>query len=322
MQRKLVGAIALALILVCVGLCGCSSEQKSDGTNTLTVAYQYGLAYAPLVIMQEKGLVEKNYGDKLEVEWINLNSGSAINEGVLTGDIDVAGMGVGPFVTGATAGVPYKMYATLSAQPHKLMSNKEEIQTLADIGPEHKVSVVNIGSIQHILLAMLAEKELGDAHALDNNLVAMSHPDGMMALLSGSVDCQLTTAPYIYEEMETEGVHEVKGLEEVWPEGSAFIVSVVSDKLIEEDPELYEAVVAATNEAIAFINDNPEEAAAIVASKQDYEEEDVLEWMQAPGCVYDSHLNGVMDMAIFMEENGFIEKAPGSFDEISTVSAR
>lgn len=321
MRRKLFVAIMLTLILVCLGLCGCSSE-RSEGGETLTVAYQYGLAYAPLVIMQEKGLLEKNYAGELEIEWMNLNSGSAINEGILTGDIDVAGMGVGPFVTGATAGVPYKMYATLSAQPHKLMTNREEIHTLSDIGPEHKIALVNIGSIQHILLAMLAENELGDAHALDNNLVAMSHPDGMVALLSGSVDCQLTTAPYIYEEMETEGVHEVKGLEEVWPEGSAFIVSVVSDKLIEEEPELYEAVVAATEEAIAFINDNPKEAAAIVASKQDYEAEEVLEWMQAPGCVYDSHLNGVMDMAVFMEENGFIEKAPESFDEITTVSAR
>ena len=50
---------------------------------------------------------------------------------------------------------------------------------------------------------MLAKEELGDAHALDNNLVAMSHPDGMTALMSGSVACQLTTAPYIFKAKRT-----------------------------------------------------------------------------------------------------------------------
>lgn len=312
--------IALAGIFA---LGGCASAQEgAEGKEDLTVAYQYGLAYAPLTIMQELHLIEKNYAGDLEIEWLNLNSGSAINEGMMTGDIDVANMGVGPFVTGVTAGIPYKMYATISAQPHKLMTNNPEIHSLADITGEEKIALVNIGSIQHILLAMQAKEELGDARALDENIVAMSHPDGMVALLSGSVDCQLTTAPYIYEEMETEGVHEVAGLETVWPEGSAFIVGIVSDKLCAENPQLYEAVVAATQEAIAYINENPQQAAEIVAEKQDYSAEEVLEWISAPGCEYDTHLDGVMDMAKFMAQEGFIENAPESFESISTPAAR
>ena len=61
-----------------------------------------------------------------------------------------------------------------------------------------------IGSIQHILLAMAAKEQLGDAHALDNNIAAMAHPDGMTALLSGSVKCQLTTSPFVFKEAEKE----------------------------------------------------------------------------------------------------------------------
>ncbi len=103
---------------------------------------------------------------------------------------------------GVTAGIPYKMYGTIAAQPHELLTNDDSIHSLKDITDDKKISVVNIGSIQHILLAMLAKEELGDAHALDNNLVAMSHPDGMTALMSGSVACQLTTAPYIFKAKE------------------------------------------------------------------------------------------------------------------------
>ncbi len=323
MKKKLWLAVCLAASLA-FGQCAFAEEAESaskDG-GTLRVAYQYGLAYAPLTIMQEQGLIEKNFDGDLTVEWINLNSGSAINEGVISGDIDVANMGIAPFITGVTAGIPYKMYGTMAAQPHKLMTNNEEINTLADITSEHKIALVNIGSIQHILLGMMAQDQLGDAHALDNNLVAMAHPDGMAALLAGSVDCQLTTSPYIFMEQQEEGIHEVEGLADVWPDGNAFIVGLVADSLVEERPEVYDALVAATQEAMDFLNNNQEEAAAILAEKNDVTEETMLEWMQDPACVFDTKLPGVMDMAQFMEDAGFIEEAPESFEAITTEDAR
>ena len=319
-KKKLL--ITLATVLATAILSACAGSKEDEETAKITVAYQYGLAYSPLTIMQEQGLIEKHYDGEIKVEWINLNSGAAINEGFASGDIDVAGMGVAPFITGSAAGIPYKMYGTISAQPHKLMTNKEEIQTISDIKPENKIALVNIGSIQHIMLGMLAQEELGDAKALDNNLVAMAHPDGMAALLAGSVECQLTTAPYIYEEEKTEGIHEVKGLEKVWPEGNAFIVGLISEECYESQPEVYEAIVAATQEAMDYINNNQEEAAAVLAQKQDVTIGEMMEWLQKPGCVFDMKLDGVMNTAKFMAECGFVETAPESFEVITTPSAR
>jgi len=318
----------MAVILVSVSLsslwgCGNNTEKKEhEGSHTLTVAYQYGLAYAPFTIMQEQGLIEKNYDGEVEVKWLNLNSGSAINEGVASGDIDVAAMGVAPFITGVTKGIPYKMYGTISAQPHKLMTNNVGIKSLKDITEGNKISVVNIGSIQHILLSMLAEKELGDAHALDNNLVAMSHPDGMSALMSGSVECQLTTSPYIYQEIAVGNICEVQGLEEVWADGNAFIVGLIAEECYENNSPLYEAVVSATQEAIDYIRTNPDEAAVVLAEKQGVTKEEMMEWMSDPACVFDMKLPGVMDMAEFMAEQDFIEAEPESLEEITTESAR
>ncbi len=318
MKKKWLAAAVIGAFV----LGACAQAEAAEDAEKLTIAYQYGLAYAPMTIMQEQELIEKNYDGEIEVEWLNLNSGSAINEGVLSGDIDVANMGVAPFITGVTAGIPYKMYSTIAAQPHKLMSNNDEIQSLEDITSDHKIALVNIGSIQHILLGMMAKEQLGDAHALDNNLVAMSHPDGMAALVSGSVDCQLTTSPYIFMEAEEEGIHEVEGLSDVWPEGNVFIVGLVSDDLVENHPDVYDALVAATQEAMDFLNDNQEEAAEILCEKDDVSAETMLEWMQDPGCAFDMKLPGLMDMAEFMEEAGFIEEAPESFEAITTESAR
>ena len=221
--KKIIAAVAAAGMIF--GLSACGGSSSESGSDSVTIAYQYGMAYAPFEVMKEQGLVEKYY-DGAEVEYSILNSGSAINEGVVSGDVDIGAMGVGPAITGVTSGVPYKIAANVSAQPHKIMTNDENIQSLSDITDE-KIALVNIGSIQHVLLAMAAEAELGDAHALDNNIVAMSHPDGMSSLLSGSVECQLTTSPYVYKEAAEEGIHEVEGLvESVWPDGNSFIVVI------------------------------------------------------------------------------------------------
>ena len=318
-------AMLLAVSMV-LGVSGCGKSQKSTQdsgeTAKVKIAYQYGLAYAPLTIMQEQGLIEKNYDGDIEVEWVSLNSGSAINEGMASGDIDVACMGIAPFITGVTAGIPYKMYGTIAAQPNELLTNEDTIHSLKDITDDKKISVVNVGSIQHILLAMLAKQELGDAHALDNNLVTMSHPDGMTALMSGSVACQLTTAPYIFKAKEQDNIKEAESLDSVWPEGNAFIVGLVSDDLYENQPEIYQAVVDATQEAMDYINNNQEEAANILCKKEDVTAETMQEWLQDPGCVYDMKLPGVMDMANFMAENDFVDSAPESFEAITTESAR
>ena len=168
--------------------CG-GGDETADGKTKLTIAHQYGIAYAPLEVMKQQKLIEKHY-DGVEVEWSTLNSGSAINEGFLSGDIDVGAMGVAPAITGVTSGVPYKICSNMSAQPHKIMTNNPNIKSLKDITDE-KIALVNIGSIQHILLAMAAKEQLGDAHALDENIAAMAHPDGMSSfcLLYTSVCC-------------------------------------------------------------------------------------------------------------------------------------
>ncbi len=167
--------------------------------------------------------------------------------------------------------------------------------------------MVNIGSFQHILLAMAAKEQLGDAHALDNNIVAMAHPDGMNALIAGSVECQLTTSPYVFKEAEEEGISEVEALESVWPSGNSFIVGVASTSLQEENPELYDAVVQAMEDAIAYLNENKEEAAEMLCENEGVDAATMLKWLNDKDCVYTTETKGVMDFANFMAENGFLE---------------
>lgn len=312
--RKIITSVIVAAMVL--GFTACGDDSQDNGKQSITVAYQYGMAYAPFEVMKEQKLIEKYY-DGIEVEYSTLNSGSAINEGVVSGDVDIGAMGVAPAITGVTSGVPYKIASNVSAQPNKLMTNKKSIKSLSDINKE-KIALVNIGSIQHVLLAMAAEEQLGDAHALDNNIVTMAHPDGMSALISGSVECQLTTSPYVFKEAEQEGIHEVEGIQEVWPDGNSFIVMVASNSLYEENPELYNAVINALDEAVSWINNNKEEAAEMLCGAEGVDSKTMLSWLNDPACVYTTETKGVMEMANFMSENDFLENdGPNSMSDVA-----
>ena len=306
------------LMITAIFAVACNNKPEAAGQEAnLNIAYQYGMAYAPLMVMKEQGLIEKHYGQEVTITWQVLNSGAAINEGMTAGSIDIGAMGVAPAVTGVMNGVPYKIFSGLSSQPHGIMTNVESIQSLSDITDDMKIALVNIGSIQHILLSMASENELGDAHALDHNIQAMSHPDGMTALVSGSVECQLTTSPYLFREAEYDNLHMISSIEEVWPNGNTFIVGMASTTLYEDNPELYHAVVAAMDEAIVYLNENKEAAAEMLCGNENVTKEVMLEWLSDPACGYSPKLQGVMDMAQFMTDNGFIPKGPADIADIA-----
>lgn len=321
--REGIGKKIMAMLLataMSISLTACGGNQSADSGKTnekteLNIAYQYGMAYAPLQVMKEQGLIEKYYPD-VTVNWQVLNSGSAITEGMVAGSIDVGAMGVAPAITAIMKGVPCKIFSSMSSQPHKILSNNPDIKSLKDITSETKIALVNIGSIQHILLAMAAEKELGDARALDNNILAMSHPDGMTALLAGSVECQLTTSPYIFKAEAEEGIHSLTSISEVWPEGNSFIVALASEKLHDDNPELYQAVTKALADAIVYMNENQEEVAAMLCENEGVDSATMLSWLQDSGCGYSTETVGVMQMAEFMKTTGFIEKAPENYSDL------
>jgi len=324
---KSLSIMMIMIMTACLALSGCGGssggEEASSDSAKITIVQQYGMAYAPFQIMEQQQLVEKAYeeatGKTVEVEYAQLNSGATINESFASGDVQVGAMGVGPAVTGALSGVGYKICSNMSAQPHKLMTNDPSIKTLKDVGSE-QIALVNIGSIQHILLAMAAKEQLGDAHALDQNISAMAHPDGMAALLNKTVKLHLTSSPYTFKE-EAEGMTEVEALKSVWPEGNSFIVAVASEQLKDENPDLYKAVTDSIAQAIDYLNNNKEEAAKTLIDNgyvEDVDADTLVEWMNDPACVYSPELKGVMDMATFMAEEGFLETdAPSDISDLA-----
>jgi len=303
--------IATSLILS-----GCNKKvEKADGKYKISIAEQYGLAYAPLQIMKEKKLLEKNLPG-IEVSWSQLGNTSAIREAMLANKLDVGFMALPPFLIGWSNGMDWKIASALSSSPVGLVTNSENIKSIKDFTEKDRIAVPQPGSVQHILLSMAAEKEFGDSHKLDNKLVTMTHPDGMNALLSKKdVTAHFTSPPYLFEELENKAMKEILTGEVALGSEFTFIVGVTTKKFHDNNPEIYGAFVKALHESMDFITNNPKEASKILAPIYKLSEEKTLKYLTAPGTEYSKEVKGLLQFAEFMKKNNYTNKIP-NFNDI------
>lgn len=314
MKKTISLVLSAILIFGCVISFGACSKEPAQEAATLTIAYQGGIGYAPIHIIEAQNLIQENYSGQVEVEFLKLDSGADINTGIIGGTIDVGCMGVAPAISAVANGVPAKILSNLCSQSHGLMTNDKSIKSLKDIG-DNQIALVNIGSIQHILLAMACEKELGDAHALDNNIVKMAHAEGYAALESGTYKLHLTSAPFINRERENKNYSEIKAVNEIWPDGNSFLVALGSTELQTENEELFNAVITSINQAIEYINTDKEGAAEIIGTYLGQDTETTLSDLNDPTSSFFPELKGAGQMADFMYRAKFIETEV-NFDDL------
>ncbi len=298
-MKRLLGIILILLILA-----GCAPVSRKP----LIVADQYGLAYAPLEIMKHEKLLEKYVEKGVEVKWVKLANTAAIREAMLSGNLDVGFMAIPPFLIGADNGMPWKMFTGLSSSPLGLVTNNGEINTLKDLAGKGKIALPQPGSIQHILLAMAARRETGDAKLFDNQLIAMKHPDGLQALMAATeVSAHFTAPPYLQQELAVPGLRQLLTGEEAFGGPFTFIVGVAQPDFLEDAPRRL-AFQAALKEALEFMADKPDETAEILAKAYEMTPEAVKEQLYHQGLNYETGITGTEGFAAFMAETGYLTK--------------
>lgn len=169
--------LSTAAVLI---LPGCGGKKAPS----VGIAEQYGIAYAPLQIMKEQKLLEKRLPG-VEINWKQFGGPTGIREGMMNGEIDFGFMGVSPVLIGIDNGMKWR-YATGISSNEVAIVTRNDIHSLTELTPKDRISILSPACTQHVLLCMLAGQQLGDPHALDNQLVSMSHPDSVNALLSAT----------------------------------------------------------------------------------------------------------------------------------------
>ncbi len=311
----LLAALALAL-----AACGGDDEQAASGggggeggaSGNLTIAYQPGIGYAQLLIMREQKTLEQALPN-VKVGWKELASGAAIRDGMLADEIQVGSGGVGPFLVGYDAGVEWKLLSSLNVMDLWLMAKDESIQGVADFKGK-KIAMPGPDSIQAIVLRKAAQEEMGDAKALDSAIVALPHPDGLQALVSGQLAGHLTSPPFQFVE-EKQGARKVAGSADYFGEHT-FNSVFVREEYHDDNPEIMDALFKGIQDATKMINEQPAEAAALVAKASGGEAKEFEDYMTREGVAYQTEPKGFIEFAKFMKEIGLIKKVPGDWTEL------
>ncbi len=313
MKIKLVKTALLSAILLL--FFSCSSREEP-----LRIAEQYGLAYAPLTIARELGFIDEaiwEAGLSVEVDWLRLGNTASIREAAAAGRVDAAFMGIPPFLISRNGGMSWRIASGLNRSPLGLVSWREELESLADLERSDRIALPQPGSIQHILLAMAAEKITGSADTFDRQLVTMNHPDGMQALLARrEISAHFTSPPYLFLELEEPDMRELISGEECFGGDYTFIVSVTTEELFLERPKVYRAFMAGLAKGIDYVRNNPDESARLLAPVYGMEAGQVEEMLTAPGMIYEEKVLGVDTFTAFMKRAGYLPEDFVSGEEL------
>jgi NitT/TauT family transport system substrate-binding protein len=245
-------------------------------TQEVRISKGFGLTYLPLYVMQEQKLLEKHAAaaglGEIKVSWPTIDGGNLINDAMLSGALDVAGIGVSGFLTlwAKTKGQPkYEVgaLAALGSGSIYLNTRNPNIKSLRDFTEKDRIAVPGVKtSLVAFFLQMAAAKEFGDANyaKLDPLTVGIPYPEATAAMINGGteINSHFASAPFSLMELKAPGVHRVLSSVDLF--GNITVLLTYSLKSWHDaNPKTAAAFLAALQEADEFIARDKPAAAAI-----------------------------------------------------------
>ena len=320
---KLGGALIVALFLLIPLVKTARAEVKE-----VRLAKQYGLSYLPLIVMEERKLIEKHARKaglgELKVDWATFGSGAVMNEALLSGNLDFAAGGVAPLLTiwdktkGGVKGV-----AALDSIPIYLNSNNPAVRSIKDLSEKDRIALPAVKvSVQAVALQMAAAKLYGEKNygKLDKLTVSMKHPDAQIALLSGKSEItgHVASPPFMFQELKDPKIHTILNSFDVIGGPHTFDVVWASKSFYESNPKTYAAVFAALEEAIALIYQDKRAAAElyIKASKSKESVNEVYGYLTKQPVNYTTTPLKITKFSDFMYQTGALKNKPKDWKEL------
>ncbi len=321
--RRRFGIVATSLALLAGGTVSATAA-RAEGQ--LRIAEQFGIVYLLLNVAQEQKLIEKHgkaAGVDVKVEWLKLSGGSAVNDALLSGNIDVAGAGVGPLLTiwDRTYGKQnVRGVASLGNFPYYLVSNNPAVKTIADFSDKDRIAVPAVGvSVQSRVLQLASAKLWGDSQykKLDAVQVPLPHPDAAATIISGGTEitAHFGNPPFQDQELaDNPKAHIVLNSYDVLGGPSSATVLYATEKFRKDNPKTYKAFVGALDEAAQFVTANPEKAADIYlkVGQAKIDRSLLIKIIKNPEVQFKIAPQNTYALAEFMHRVGAIKNKPAS----------
>jgi NitT/TauT family transport system substrate-binding protein len=305
-------SVALVLFTsACGSVTSTGSSSSSSDPSSVVIAYQPGLASASLVVIKQRKTLESQF-PHTNIQWKIFQSGAAVREAMIANQAQVGYMGIPPYMVGWDRGVNWGILTTLSRQDSWLVVKNPKITSLKDFTSGDKVGMPAPDSLQSIVLRKAAQEQLGNAHALDNNIVSIPQADGVQALITGQLAGHLTSPPFEFQEVAAGGHAIVKSFD-IFGQISSDAV-VVLKNFYNQYPAFARKLYQDIQDATAFVTGNPDQTAQYLSQEQAGKPSAVQfkTWLQEPSVVYNLTPFGLVNYASFMQSIGLISKVPNS----------
>jgi NitT/TauT family transport system substrate-binding protein len=316
------------LIALSVLLASCACAEVSEIRFPIGAG---GVGFLPLLVMQKYGLIEKyakDAGVNVHVRWINIGGPSVMNDALLSGSADFIAAGPPAFLTlwdRTISSAKVKGVAAMTSLPMILTSRSPGFRKLDDITDRDRIAVTAIKvSIPSLTMQMYARMKYGSSqvYRFDKYTVTMTHPDGVIALLSGSgaVDAHFTSPPFYQRELKDPRVHTVFSTDDVMGGSTTFTMISTTEKFCDQNPKVVAAVLKALEEANRRIIADKKAAAEILLAstggEKGFSVSEIVEALNDPHVKFTSTPENVMKYASFMHAVGSIKNEPSSWKDL------
>lgn len=297
----------------------------------IRISHGFGSSYLALMIVRDQHLLEKHAAEmglgKIEVTWQAIDGGNNINDAILAGNLDVAGIGATGFITlwSKAHGVPRSQVIGVSAISGGAMwlnTNNPNIHSLRDFTAKDRIALPGIKtSFGAVALEMAVAKEFGIENyaRLDPMTVGMPHPDAAIALIGGKTEitAHMASPPFSNQEVASPNIHRVIDTMDVFGP-LTILMTMASKPFADANPKTLEALIAATEEAVAYIPAHKREAAETYLRVMHARTpiDDLLKVLDDPEAIYSTTPTGMMQYANFLAQTGTIKFAPKTWTEL------
>ena len=307
MKQMRIAAIALTAVVLLILAAGCTQPSGTPTTPNTTTVKQIRIGYQPSTHqMAEITAMEKGWWqqDLAPLGVVNVSdkvfpTGAPEMQAMLAGDIDVAYVGAAPVLSAISTGLDAKIVAGVNTQGSDLVVRND----LDYQGPQSlkglTIATFQAGTIQDTILRdWLSENNITPDK--DVTIKGMNPGDAVTAITAGKVDAVFLPTPSPSVVVNQGKGRIVVRSGEMYPNHTCCVL-VVSGKLIRERPDIVRQIIRTNDKAVAWNEQNMDEAAAIFANKTGSKLEDVKDslnewdgnWASDPNII----INPVLDYA-------------------------
>src|SRR5690625_2369621 len=310
------GGLAAAGALLLFTACGGGGEAASeddvaqDGQLTeVSIGVVPVVDVAPIYLGVQEGIFE-DHG--LDVDLTVAQGGAAIIPAVQSGDFDFGFSNITSLVIGQSQVLPLQLVAPGPQTTGNagedfsslLVPEDSDAESIADL-EGRSVAVNTLNNINDTVLKEGLSQADGDPEEM--NLVEVAFPDMGGQLESGNVDAIMAVEPFATLAKDA-GAREIYSPYAEPIEDLMIAGYFASTDMVEEDPELVDAFVAAMKESQQYAEDNPEEAKAILPEYSEIDPE-IIDDLNMPKFPQEINMESTERIIELSEETGLIDES-------------